>query len=107
MEEILTYLSTLLILKDGPAHFGSVQGTEKQAVPFISTMVYITVESKYNYYHRHYIVASGNTIGNAPYYPKQKNLDTAVSYDLSLGRSELYNKQYSAQNSLHLFIRIP
>lgn len=99
-----TYISKYaLILKDGPAHFGTVQGSEKQAVPFISTMVYITVESKYNYYYRHYIVANGNTKGNAPYYPKQKNLDAVVAYDLSLGRSELYNKQYSAQNSLQSF----
>ena len=65
-------------------------------------MVYFHLESDNNYNYRHYNIenAANNVQGTVPYYPKYRNVWDILNNVVAQGYPELYNKQYSAQNTL-------
>lgn len=72
-------------------------------IPYkMSSMVYFWLESPNNYNFRHYRDVTDTNSGTLPYYPKYKVLrnenNGILDYPVSFGHSELYNRQYSAQN---------
>ena len=90
------------MFKDTAPYYGSIG--KYQDVPKFSNIIYFFVESYNNYNYRHFISNEGGESLTTPYYPKFKTLfnDNVGILDLpvSAGHSELYNKQYSAQNTL-------
>lgn len=93
----LTFVST-------GAFYGTVG--DNHSVPKTGTTVYIMLESDNNYNYRHYRENEDSNTNTLPFYPKFKTLfqeNVGINNQLAMkGNSELYNKQYSAQNSLKL-----
>ena len=90
------------MFKDTVPYHGSIG--KYQDVPKFSNIIYFFVESYNNYNYRHFMSNEEGESLTTPYYPKFKTLinDNVGILDLpvAMGHSELYNKQYSAQNTL-------
>lgn len=77
---------------------------KNQSLPVIASTVYFMVESINNYNYRHYITETTDTEGTTPYYPKYRILQNGLNgindLPVKLGHPTLYNRQYSAQNTV-------